>query len=260
MTTPQFDPNLLAYLQAWRQYLEQLAGAATVPAVTVPGMAFPGLPTVPVPPSPMAPPALPPLPTTVMPPSHPASYPATAPATPSPDYIQQLLDTLQAWRHYLETSMRTAPVPSTPAPTEGTPPTEQVVVTPAPAPTERMLRVGSAYPPESTATVQEGYVVSAPKSLYSAAAQPASSPTTPWWQAGSGTASPTSSTTASKAGYQPPTDEEQTQQTGPSEDQDDGSRTGVTAPDKLERVAPFNPDVAHHSALELIQPSFNLSR
>ncbi len=259
MTTPQFDPNLLAYLQAWRQYLEQLAGAATVPAVTVPGMAFPGLPTVPVPPSPMAPPALPPLPTTVMPPTHPASYPATAPATPSPDYIQQLLDTLQAWRHYLETSMRTAPVPSTPAPTEGTPPTEQVVI-PAPASTERMLRVGSAYPPESAATVQEGYVVSAPKSLYSAAAQPASSPTTPWWQAGSGTASPTSSTTASKAGYQPPTDEEQTQQTGPSEDQDDGSPTGVTAPDKLERVAPFNPDVAHHSALELIQPSFNLSR
>lgn len=267
MTTPQFDPNLPAYLQAWRQYLEQLAGAAAAPGLTVPGLAFPGLPQLP--PNPLLPPALPPLPPAAAPPPH----PGTAPAAPSADYIQQLLNTLQAWRQYLETSMRTRPAAPTPA--EADPPAEHVVLAPylddasrsepVPPPTGSgppAPRVGSAYPPETAVRAAEDYVQSTPRSLYSSAAQPTSPPTTQWWEAGS---SPTSEPPAPTAGtskteYQPPSDEGQTQRTGPAGDEGDGSASGVKPPDKLQHVAPLRQDLSLHPRLELIQPSRDLAR
>jgi hypothetical protein len=57
MTMPQHDPNLLAYLQGWRQYLEQVASSAAAPGVLRPAM-----PQLPVAPMPLAPPPLPPCP------------------------------------------------------------------------------------------------------------------------------------------------------------------------------------------------------
>ncbi|MDV3126184.1 FAD-dependent oxidoreductase [Mycobacterium sp. 21AC1] len=76
MTTPPADygHQLLAYLQAWRQYLEQTVGAAP------PGLPFPS-----------APPGIP-APAPVIPQAPPVSL----------DYTQQLLTYLQAWRQYLE--------------------------------------------------------------------------------------------------------------------------------------------------------------
>lgn len=84
MTTPPADhgQQLLAYLQAWRQYLEQAAGAMP------PGLPFPAAPPV----MPMTAPVVPQLP--------PVSL----------DYTQQLLTYLQAWRQYLEQSTGAAPV------------------------------------------------------------------------------------------------------------------------------------------------------
>lgn len=92
MTTPSptdYAQQLLAYLQAWRQYLEQTKGVMTPsqPAPPAPG----GMPATP----PAAPFAPPPMPAA-------ASMPM---ATPSTDYTQQLLAYLQAWRHYLEQTM-----------------------------------------------------------------------------------------------------------------------------------------------------------
>jgi uncharacterized protein with NAD-binding domain and iron-sulfur cluster len=92
MTTPSptdYAQQLLAYLQAWRQYLEQTKGVMTPsqPAPPAPG----GTPATP----PAAPFAPPPMPAA-------ASMPM---ATPSTDYTQQLLAYLQAWRHYLEQTM-----------------------------------------------------------------------------------------------------------------------------------------------------------
>jgi NAD(P)-binding Rossmann-like domain len=91
MTSPPDQPqHLLAYLQAWRQYLEQTVGAAT-----------------PSPPAPWGMPAAPPVPP-------PVPTPAVAPS--SPDYVQQLLGHLQAWRQYLEqTTNVMAPGASHPA-------------------------------------------------------------------------------------------------------------------------------------------------
>ncbi|XJF11794.1 hypothetical protein V4U86_22520 [Mycobacterium sp. AMU20-3851] len=267
MTTPHFDPNLLAYLQAWRQYLEQLAGAAAAPGLTVPGLAFPGLPQPPV--NPLMPPAMPPLPPAAAPP----------PAGPSPDYIQQLLNTLQAWRHYLETSTRTAtatraPAAAAPPGPPATPATKVVVAAPylddvgrsapdpSPADVLPRLRPGSAYPPETALQGEGGDVGPTPKSLYSSAAQPAPSPTTEWWQAGPSPAPamPSTKASASKAEHQPPAEEDQTQQTGPSEDKGDGSSTGLKPPDNPQHVAPLRQDLSLHPRLELIQPSRDLAR
>lgn len=102
MTMPtDYSQQLLAYLQAWRQVLEQVTpmvpGLSSPPAM--PGMppAMPGMP--PVPPTPPAGP--------------------TPPMPPSPaDYTQQLLAYLQAWRRYLEQATGPAtgpPPPHTPA-------------------------------------------------------------------------------------------------------------------------------------------------
>jgi hypothetical protein len=87
MTSPSEHPqHLLAYLQAWRQYLEQTAGATTRP------------------PAPWGVPAAPPA----------AQFPPPAAAMSSPDYVQQLLGHLQAWRQYLEQTMRAVAPPQSP--------------------------------------------------------------------------------------------------------------------------------------------------
>ncbi len=100
MFTPTTDYNrqLLAYLQAWQQLLQQWA------AMT-PGLPFPTAPCV-MPTAPAGgqfmPPTMP-----FMPPIAPVPFmPPTAPVPPMPpapaDYTQQLFSYLQAWRQYLE--------------------------------------------------------------------------------------------------------------------------------------------------------------
>jgi hypothetical protein len=117
MTTPSpsdYGNQLLAYLQAWRQYLEQTKGAMTPsqPAPGTPG----GMPAWPP-----AAPLVPPMPAG-------AGVPPTPP-TPPTDYTQQLLAYLQAWRLYIEQVMGAA-APGQPYPTHSaTPPP----VPPAPA-------------------------------------------------------------------------------------------------------------------------------
>jgi hypothetical protein len=94
MFTPATDYNrqLLAYLQTWRQLLEQwTAMTAGLPFPTAPF----AMPTAP-PGAPFIPPTMP-----IMPPMPPAA--SVAPRPPAPgDYIQQLFGYLQAWRQYLE--------------------------------------------------------------------------------------------------------------------------------------------------------------
>jgi hypothetical protein len=76
-TSPPYQPqHLLDHLHAWRQYLEQTVGPATPSPAALWGM-------------PAAPPVAP-------------FVPAPAVAPSSPDYVQQLLGHLQAWRQYLE--------------------------------------------------------------------------------------------------------------------------------------------------------------
>lgn len=88
-----YAQQLLAYLQAWRQYLEQTTGTTT-PAQHPPPAPCGMLPTPPA--APFVPPPMP---------SAAASIPMT---TPPADYTQQLLAYLQAWRQYLEQAMGTA--------------------------------------------------------------------------------------------------------------------------------------------------------
>ena len=101
MTMPQHDPNLLAYLQGWRQYLEQVASSAVAP-----GLLFAAMPQLPFAPMPLAPPPFPPMPPIFGMPTPPAvgaltNHPAGAPA----DHTQQLLTALQVWRQFLEQSL-----------------------------------------------------------------------------------------------------------------------------------------------------------
>jgi hypothetical protein len=103
MTTPtDYAQQLLAYLQAWRQYLEQTMGT-TASAPPLPAAPWAMLATPPA--APLAPP---------LPPA--AGLPVTMPPT---DYTQQLLSYLQAWRQYLEQAMGAAapgqPYPTTPS-------------------------------------------------------------------------------------------------------------------------------------------------
>ena len=106
-----YAQQLLGYLQAWRQYLEQTVGAVT-PA-QFPGPAPWGMPPTP-PTVPLAPPPMPP------------AAPGPPPSTPPSDYAQQLLAYLHAWRQYLENTMRAATpgqsYPTTPPPVATTPP------------------------------------------------------------------------------------------------------------------------------------------
>lgn len=118
---PDYTQQLLAYLQAWRQYLEQATGAAervqpfaaTLPsAMTATPPAAPFMPPVAPPMPPVAPPA---------PPTPPA--PTSAPgAISATGYTQQLLASLQAWRQYLEHATGAAPGSSEPTTTRPTPP------------------------------------------------------------------------------------------------------------------------------------------
>ena len=114
MTTPATDYNqqLLAYLQTWRQFLEQSTtdGART---------ALPGRPSA----MPFTPPCR----------RHAARMPAChhaarMPPTAQPpcrprrlDYTQQLLGYLQAWRHYLEQATGAATGPPAVHPTADAP-------------------------------------------------------------------------------------------------------------------------------------------
>ena len=193
MTTSPSDytQQLLAYLQAWRQYLEQATGAVAT-----------GLPLAPapwgMPPTSPNPPLVPPMPPAAL----------TPPMTFSPtDYTQQLLAYLQAWRQYLEQSMSAVPSPPEPTPPPQTRPAEEYVppvddyvnelsdesrpqrgpdtarLTDEPAPRGTSLytseparerRFGSAYPRASGPVASGASVQSAPRSLYSGhAAQPA---------------------------------------------------------------------------------------
>ncbi len=96
MTTSPLDYNqqLLAYLQAWRQLLEQSMTMAGTPFAVAPS----AMPAVP-PGMPFMPP---------MPPMPPAA--PVPPVPPSPaDYTQQLFGYLQAWRQYLEQVTGAAP-------------------------------------------------------------------------------------------------------------------------------------------------------
>ena len=97
--------QLLVYLQAWRQYLEQSLGVMT--------------PSQPLQPAPWGMPAAPPAAPFAPPPAA-ASVPVANPPMPPTDYTQQLLAYLQAWRQYLEQAMGAAapgqPYPTTPPP------------------------------------------------------------------------------------------------------------------------------------------------
>lgn len=194
MTAPQFDPNLLAYLQAWRQYLEQLAGTATM------GLGLPAAAQWPMaagPPMQM-PPAMPPMPPPLVGP------PAYSSAPPT-DYTQQLLMTLQAWRQYLEQSAAppAAPeyLPPSAAYQESRPHQAKVPVPPPheggkssrpPSSGSQRRPVGSAYATESGSGGYGDTAPPEPKSLYSAAATPDSGATTSWWNTGSTTTEGTS--------------------------------------------------------------------
>jgi hypothetical protein len=97
MSTPSTDysQQILAYLEVWREILQQSTTAAAGLAPMLPtGMPF-------MPPMPTGMPGIPPMPTGMpgmppMPPPGPVAPPAPA------DYAQQLFGYLQAWRHYLE--------------------------------------------------------------------------------------------------------------------------------------------------------------
>lgn len=163
MTNPT-DPaqHLLAYLQAWRQYLEQAAGTLA------PGQPYP-----------TAPPPMPPV----------ASMPPMPPMPIVPtDYTQQLLTYLQAWRQYLEQAMSgAAPEPPTiPAPAPPAPPRTRPVEEPA-APDDSDPNKAPAPKGASlydTARLSSPSAPSAetPRSLYSGGTT-ATAPTT-WWETG----------------------------------------------------------------------------
>lgn len=245
MTMPQHDPNLLAYLQAWRQYLEQVASAAVAP-----GFPFPAVPQLPSSAMPLVPPPLPPMPPgfpTPMPPAF--GPPPIQPTIPHADHTQQLLTALQAWRQFLEQALR-APAAggAAPAPVDNSarpekdrvpplidngsrtsettgrtpPPSAPGYGTPAP-------RVGSAYAPEGGSGVAGGSPEAAPRSLYFTAASPDPGPATTWWDSG----------TATDAAAPPSV----TQQAAPTEtatgttDSQGGSATAEWPP-KYETVAP----------------------
>jgi hypothetical protein len=106
MTYPaDYNQQIYAYLQAWRQFLEPLTAMAAMAA----GMAYPA--------APWAGPGMYPTPTAPSLPPYPPPYPApaaapTAPVAPAQlpaDYAQQLFGYLQGWRQQLEQLTGTGP-------------------------------------------------------------------------------------------------------------------------------------------------------
>ncbi len=138
MTSPtDYTQQLLAYLQAWRQYLEHGAGViapAQPPPPAAPGM-FPAPPAASF--------APPPMPPTV------ASQPMTFSPT---DYTLQLLTSLQAWRQYLEQAM-SASAPGRPL--HPTAPPAPTIAAGPPCPTTSPPPA-SATPTTATTTSQSG--------------------------------------------------------------------------------------------------------
>lgn len=133
MPTSDSSQNMLVYLQAWRQLLEQWMTMATPPAMPFmpPAMPFmpPAMPFMP-PGIPYMAPAMP-----FMPPMQPS-----APVPPGPgDYTQELFGYLQAWRQQLEqmTNGRPAmvrpPTPQSSNASAGKPVTHSGQVVPVPA-------------------------------------------------------------------------------------------------------------------------------
>jgi hypothetical protein len=153
MTSPlEYNQQLLAYLQVWRQLLEQGANlTAGLPSPTS-SCAPPGFPAMPG-----MPPGMPfMLPGATNPPM-PQTLPFTpptpnSPTPPSPtDYGQQLFGYLQAWRQYLEQSPGTTPPPPPPAP-------------PAPAQPAAPSSQPSGQPASTQPTQQSGLTAQQPSS------------------------------------------------------------------------------------------------
>jgi hypothetical protein len=102
--TPDYNQQLFAYLQTWRQLLEQWAAMTAGMPFPAPPSAWPTVPFMPgcgqfMPPTrPFMPPMPPFAPQT---PAAPVPHAAARPPAPA-DYTQQLFGYLQAWRQYLE--------------------------------------------------------------------------------------------------------------------------------------------------------------
>jgi hypothetical protein len=249
MTAPRLDANLLAYLQAWRQYLEQLASSATMSVGAPPSAQWPvaAVPPMPVAPPGLTMPAVPPTPPAL------AAPPAYSPAPPM-DYTQQLLATLQAWRQYLEqaTPAQSA-LPSTPTAAQETvpPPVEGPhIAAPtrpaAPPPAAPARRTGSAYTSEIPSATT-GHAAPPPRSLYSSATTPhpgGTGATTTWWDGG-----------------RPPADAPKPQPIPLAPPNPWGSQMKV--PPELEPQAPRNPEGSAAPQLpaaprdQLVAPSFD---
>jgi hypothetical protein len=160
MTSPlESNQQLLAYLQVWRQLLEQMANlTAGLPSPNAscapPG--FPAMPAMPpgIPFMPAMPPGMPFIPPVGTNPPMPQAFPfmppvPNSPAPPSPtDYTQQLFGYLQAWRQYLEQASDTAaPSPSPPHP--GTSNSQSSVQPPSTEPTQPTGQSAPAEQPNS---------------------------------------------------------------------------------------------------------------
>jgi hypothetical protein len=212
MNPTDYTQQLLTYLQAWRQYLEQ------APGTLAPGQPYPST-AWPMPATPPAASYSPPMP--FVPPMPPAAAAPPTSILPT-DYTQQLLAYLQAWRQYLEHAMGAAapgqpeaPTLAPPAPPrrppaqEHVPPddsdTSKAARQPHPAPsayapvpkgaslydTSRFVSPSAPAPegrPSSAYSAEEGLAYSGvsaqttPPSLYSGRAAD-TAPTT-WWESG----------------------------------------------------------------------------
>ncbi|MGO9153217.1 MAG: hypothetical protein ACLP9N_08795 [Mycobacterium sp.] len=117
--TPDYNQQMFAYVQAWRQFLEQWAAMMPFPSRPAPPV-WPTGPFMPAAGQFMAPfmPTMPPL--GPQPPT--AAAPPTTMGPPAPaDYTQQLFGYLQAWRQYLE--QMTGACPGSPQAPSGRQPT-----------------------------------------------------------------------------------------------------------------------------------------
>ncbi|WP_369829105.1 hypothetical protein [Mycobacterium sp. 852002-50816_SCH5313054-b] len=103
MPTTDYSQQMLAYLQGWRQLLEQWTAIAAASSFMNAPYAMPSA-------MPSAPPGMPFMPPSApfMPPMPPTAQVAPAPPAPA-DYTQQLFAYLQAWRQYLEQTTGATP-------------------------------------------------------------------------------------------------------------------------------------------------------